>query len=423
MTMHRRSIPLLLALALAAIALPGCLSGGAVQPQNAQAVKEFTLEAKETPVELYPGKNVTAWTFNGQLPGPVLRVTEGDLVRIRFYNNHTLPHSLHFHGDHPFEMDGDDHTGVPPGGNFTYEFRATPAGAFVYHCHVDTPLHVAMGLSGQFIVDPVGGWPGPKADREVYLMWSDWNPNHNASAETYLVNGKAFPGTEPFQADVGEHVRIFMSNMVEDPVAAHLHGTVLQEVWPGKQPADIVPLAHGESRVLDYQPKFPGAWMLHDHYEHHLKNDGVYPGGSLTSMEVGKDWWGRFYPTMGLPPPGRSAPAQPAPGGHGGHGDQGGDDAPAAGAEVLMEGFRFAPENLTVKQGTTVVWKNRDNVPHTVTSDDAAGPLQSGNLKAGATYAYTFQEPGTYAYHCAPHAGKGGDGKYAGMVGTIIVTG
>lgn len=90
--------------------------------------------------------------------------------------------------------------------------------------------------------------------------------------------------------------------------------------------------------------------------------------------------------------------------------------------DVDAPDFAFEPQNLTVEVGRTVVWKNTGATVHTVTADvEGMAPLDSGDVRPGHTYTFTFLEPGTYPYHCRPHAGKGEDGRYAGMVGAIIV--
>lgn len=94
----------------------------------------------------------------------------------------------------------------------------------------------------------------------------------------------------------------------------------------------------------------------------------------------------------------------------------------AAGKSVEMKDTKFEPATLTVANGTKVTWTNRDTSVHTIDSDDMGGPLKSGNVAGGGTYSYTFTKAGTYKYHCTPHASKGADGNYAGMVGTITVT-
>ena len=99
-----------------------------------------------------------AWTYNGRIPGPTLRCREGERLRITFVNGSEHPHTIHFHGIHPSEMDGVPGLGagqIEPGGRTVYEFDALPAGLHLYHCHV-RPLaeHIAKGLYGAFIVDP-----------------------------------------------------------------------------------------------------------------------------------------------------------------------------------------------------------------------------------------------------------------------------
>ena len=92
------------------------------------------------------------WTFNDSVPGPTIRATEGDLVRIHFTNEGSKPHSLHFHGIHKAEMDGVFES-IGTGGKFTYEFYAEPVGLHLYHCHVHpVEEHIAHGLYGACLV-------------------------------------------------------------------------------------------------------------------------------------------------------------------------------------------------------------------------------------------------------------------------------
>ena len=112
--------------------------------------------AIEKEVEVAPGVMFPAWTFNGRMPGPTLRCTEGERLRIRFFNGTSHPHSMHFHGIHAWRMDGVPGAGlVQPGDAFVYEFDAHPFGCHLYHCHA-LPLkrHIHKGLYGAFIIDP-----------------------------------------------------------------------------------------------------------------------------------------------------------------------------------------------------------------------------------------------------------------------------
>ena len=131
-------------------------------------VREYTLRAIDRELEIAPGVFFPAWTYNGTVPGPVIRATEGDMLRVNFVNAGSHPHTIHFHGIHPANMDGVFEV-IPPGGDFTYEFEARPAGFHLYHCHA-TPLkkHIHKGLYGAFIVDPAE--PRPRAQELVMVM-------------------------------------------------------------------------------------------------------------------------------------------------------------------------------------------------------------------------------------------------------------
>jgi FtsP/CotA-like multicopper oxidase with cupredoxin domain len=400
MNAHHKGSGLTIAVLVGALVLSGCVTA----PDPSPVTREFTLEAKESLVELYPGKSVTMWTFNDIVPGPLIRVREGDRVLVHFYNNHTLPHNVHFHGAHPIGMDGVQE--VAPGAHFTYDFIAGPAGAFVYHCHVDTRIHIQKGLYGQFVVDPKTGSGAAAPEREHFVVFSDWNPNLNATPEAYTINGRSFPSTIPFQVELGKTARFYVSSLSMISVAAHFHGVLAQQIWPNQQPIDVMSLSPGETRVMDYRSDHAGVWMFHDHFEDHLVNDDTYPGGTVGLIEVGKEFWS----SQG--------------GGHDHAHASGGEatsESAADGLTVVMKDYRFASQALRVRLGETVTWRNDDPVPHTVTSDDEGGPLDSGNIAKGGTFAFTFTQPGTYAYHCVPHSGKSAQG-YVGMVGTIIVS-
>jgi FtsP/CotA-like multicopper oxidase with cupredoxin domain len=123
--------------------------GRASKLSNGTSLREFTLVASDQQTkEVSPGVFYNVWMFNGTIPGPTIRATEADLVRITLINNGTKFHSIHFHGIHKPEMDG-VFEGIAPGGKFTYEFTAEPFGVFPYHCHMQ-PLeeHITHGLYG-----------------------------------------------------------------------------------------------------------------------------------------------------------------------------------------------------------------------------------------------------------------------------------
>ena len=138
--------------------------GHVSKDETGKTVRQFTLiveENQKIPIS-YEGHIFDAWTFNGTIPGPTIRVTEGDLVRIRVINSNENenPHSLHTHSIHYAKNDGVSMGGYPggaisPGRSYTYEFIAQPYGVYPYHCHVD-PIadHINRGLYGMMIIDP-----------------------------------------------------------------------------------------------------------------------------------------------------------------------------------------------------------------------------------------------------------------------------
>ena len=171
--------------------------------RTGQLLREYQLVAIDREIEIAPGVYFPAWTYNGQVPGPTIRATEGDRIRVNFLNQGSHPHTIHFHGWHPPEMDGSlpEHQ-VMPGQRFVYEFDAEPFGLHLYHCHA-LPLkrHIHKGLYGAFIVDPKGG--RPPAD-ELVMMMNGFDTNFDADNEVYAVNTVANHYMhDPIRAEIG----------------------------------------------------------------------------------------------------------------------------------------------------------------------------------------------------------------------------
>ncbi|MFY9966540.1 MAG: multicopper oxidase domain-containing protein [Nitrososphaeraceae archaeon] len=238
---------------------------------NGSTLREFTLVASDQLVkEVSPGVSYNVWTFNGTVPGPTIRATEGDIVRINFVNNGSLPHSLHTHGIHPAEMDGVFEM-ISPGGKFTYEFVAEPFGVFPYHCHM-TPLeeHIAHGLYGVYIVDPKT--PRPPADEMVMVM-NGYDTDFDTENNFYTVNGIPYYYMHhPIQIEKDKPVRIYLVNMLEfDPLNNfHLHANMFNYYPSGTslQPdelTDIVSLNQAERGIMEFEYKYPGKYMFHAH--------------------------------------------------------------------------------------------------------------------------------------------------------------
>jgi FtsP/CotA-like multicopper oxidase with cupredoxin domain len=187
-----------------------------------QTLREYRLTAVDKDIEIAPGVKFPAWTYNGRIPGPTLRCTEGDRVRIHFANGGSHPHSIHFHGIHPAEMDGMDP--IPVGQSFVYEFDAAPFGLHLYHCHV-FPLkrHLHKGLYGGFVVDPK---QGRSPARELFMLMNGFDTDFDSENDIYAVNTVGFHFMHhPVPIGLGELVRVYLVNMLEFDLinGFHLH--------------------------------------------------------------------------------------------------------------------------------------------------------------------------------------------------------
>ena len=238
---------------------------------NGTTVREFTLVADDRQImEISPGVSYNVWTFNGTVPGPTLRVTEGDLIRITFINNGSKPHSIHTHGIHKAEMDGVFET-INSGGRFVYEFYAEQFGVYPYHCHVQ-PLeeHIAHGLYGVYIVDPKT--PRPPADEMVMIM-NGFDTDFDTENNFYAVNTIPFYYMHhPIEIEKDRLVRVYLVNMLEfDQINnLHLHGNLYNLYRSGTsltpdELTDMVTMSQGERGILEFKYKYPGQYMFHAH--------------------------------------------------------------------------------------------------------------------------------------------------------------
>lgn len=239
---------------------------------NGKTIREFTIIADDDKIqEISPGVFYNVWTFNGTVPGPTIRATEGDLVRIHFINNGSKSHTMHFHGIHQAEMDGVFEIVGPGGGRFTYEFEAGPVGVHPYHCHV-MPLeeHIVRGLYGVFIVDPKES--RPPAD-EMVMVLNGFDTDFDTENNFYAANTIPFYYQHhPIQINTGELIRIYVVNMVEfDPINNfHLHGNLYQYYPTGTDlvPSfytDMITLSQTERGIMEFQYTFPGKYLFHAH--------------------------------------------------------------------------------------------------------------------------------------------------------------
>jgi FtsP/CotA-like multicopper oxidase with cupredoxin domain len=238
-------------------------------PHRPGGVSEHTLVAVDRELEVAQGVFFPAWTYSGTVPGPIIRATEGDLLRVHLHNRGTHPHTIHFHGIHPANMDGVFEV-VHPGDSFTYEFPARPAGMHLYHCH-STPLkkHIHKGLYGAFIIDPPK--PRPPA-RELVMVMNGFDTDGDGENNFYSVNGRAFYYAKyPIRVSRSETVRIYLANLTEFDLinSFHLHGDFFRYYPTGTSETfeytDTVMLAQGQRGIIEIDFANTGRFMFHAH--------------------------------------------------------------------------------------------------------------------------------------------------------------
>jgi FtsP/CotA-like multicopper oxidase with cupredoxin domain len=295
--------------------------GRVSQGENGQTIREFTLiiEENQNITISNAGHYFDAWTFNGTVPGPTMRMTEGDLVRINVINSkdnqHT--HSLHMHSIHAAEMDGvaipvssNSHGNnmistdvfyesgmILPGKSFTYEFVAQPYGVYPYHCHVNPVAdHINRGLYGMMVIDSrepreqmvemvmtlngydmdydLEGTVAPPSMAEIRGE-EEREEEEERDNEIYTVNGKAFDYMDnPIPLNAGEKYRIYLLNMVEFDLinSFHLHGDMISYIpggtqYEATQVNDVIELGQANRGIMEFDYDNPGRYMFHAHVQ------------------------------------------------------------------------------------------------------------------------------------------------------------
>ncbi len=257
-------------------------------PRMEKGVKVYDLTCSEIDWEVEPGRKMKAWAYNGQVPGPQIRVREGDRVRVNLTNKLEESTAIHFHGlELPVAMDGVPFITQPPikpGESFTYEFTVPNSGSHMYHSHHNATRQVGMGLLGAFIVEPKDTRREPKVDGDYVMVLND-------SAHGYTLNGKGFPATEPIITKLGSTVRIRFMNegMMIHPM--HLHGihmtVIAKDGWdlPAAYRCDTLNIAPGERYDVLVKANNPGTWAFHCHILSHAETEhGMF--GMVTALIV-----------------------------------------------------------------------------------------------------------------------------------------
>ncbi|HEY6627775.1 MAG TPA: multicopper oxidase domain-containing protein [Acidimicrobiia bacterium] len=266
----------------------------------ADGTKEFHLTAAVTKWEVAPGKIVDAWTYNGMVPAPMIRVGVGDRVRVVLDNQLPMGTDIHWHGVKvPNSMDGVSPITQPlvkPGETFVYEFTATEPAIAMYHAHHHAQMQVPNGLFGTFIV---GDIPVPRGQtisgveipteleiaQEIPLVLND------AGVIGLTLNAKSFPATEPYTGKVGDWVVVHYYNegLQIHPMHQHQFPQLVfaKDGIPLDHPywADTVAIAPGERYSVLFQLSDPGVWVWHCHILNHVESDtGMF--GMVTAWIV-----------------------------------------------------------------------------------------------------------------------------------------
>ena len=279
-----------------------------LEPRVENGVKVFDLEASVIRWQILDDVYVDAYAFNRQVPGPRLRLVEGDRVRINLRN--ALPESttVHWHGlVVPNEMDGPakiTQNPVPPGGSYTYEYTVQQSGTFFYHTHDHADRQQAFGLYGALLIEP-RGHNEPRADLDYTIQLQEWLKREwltypamlmeGGLPNYFTINGKAYPSTDVIRMRVGQTVKlrfIGTNNNFVHPM--HVHGGPFEVVAldgvtlppSARYFADTINVGPGQRWDVIWTARRTGKWLLHCHIPHHTTNNNVEQkgGGGLTMI-------------------------------------------------------------------------------------------------------------------------------------------
>ncbi|MEC9244757.1 MAG: DUF4396 domain-containing protein [Pseudomonadota bacterium] len=288
---------------------PDETGGRPLEPRIEDGVKVFDLDASVIRWQILPGEHVDALAYNGQVPGPTLRVTEGDRVRINVTNNLPETTTVHWHGlILPNQMDGPAHVTqepIAPGETYSYEYDVGQHGTYFYHTHDHVDRQQSLGLYGTLIIDPREPDDEIEADAEYTVQLQEWlkrewltypaMPMEGGLPNFFTINGKAYPATETVKLKVGETLKVrFVGSHTMAIHPMHIHGgpflvaAVDGETLPesNRYLADTVNVGPGQRYDVLWQARYPGKWLLHCHIPHHTTNNNVEMEGGGGLMLV-----------------------------------------------------------------------------------------------------------------------------------------
>lgn len=278
-------------------------------PMMDNGVKVFNLETSVIRWNILPDVTVEGYAFNATIPGPRIRVTEGDQVRIKVTNRLPESTTVHWHGlILPNEMDGPakiTQKPIPPGGSYTYEFTTEQSRTFFYHTHDHVDRQQALGLYGALIIDPKNLLEAPKANHEYVLQLQEWLKREGltypamlmegALPNYFTINGKAFPATDTVKMKVGETIKLrFVGSNNNFVHPMHVHGgpftVVARDGYVlskgARFQADTVNVGPGQRYDVIWKALRPGKWLVHCHIPHHTTNNNVEQDGGGGLMMV-----------------------------------------------------------------------------------------------------------------------------------------
>ncbi len=291
------------------------LNGSTLPFRIVDEVKIFHLTCEEVdhvfvPATAHNGElRALCWGFNGRVHGPTIECVEGDRLRIYVTNKLPAATSIHWHGLLiPSGMDGVgglNQKAIQPGETFRYEFTVWQHGTYMYHSHHDEMTQMALGMLGMFVVHPREPEANPP-DRDYAYLLSEWkivpgtrrpDPNEMVEFNVLTLNARAFPGTAPMLAKLGERVRIRIGNLsAMDHHPMHIHGHHMRvvatdggpipEAGQWREVSVLVPV--GGTRTVEFVANNPGDWAFHCHMSHHVMNQMGHGTPNLIGIDPGK---------------------------------------------------------------------------------------------------------------------------------------
>ena len=257
------------------------------------------METVEKTMTMEDGVEYHYWTFNGDVPGQMIRVREGDTVEVEFSNNpsSTVPHNVDFHAA-TGQGGGAEASFTAPGHTSTFSFKALQAGLYIYHCAVaPVGMHIANGMYGLILVEPKEGLP--KVDKEFYIVQGDFYTKGKKGAQglqpfdmdkaiaeqpEYVVfNGHvgSIAGDNALKAKAGETVRLYVGNGGPNLVSSfHVIGEIFDKVYVegGKLINENVQstlIPAGGAAMIEFKVDVPGSYTLVDHSLFRAFNKGA----------------------------------------------------------------------------------------------------------------------------------------------------